>query len=182
MQRVVITSSTGAVLTEDVAPRTFNEENWNEQSVKEVEIKGSNAAQADIYRASKTLAERAAWKFVEVNKDKIKFDLVVFNPPYVWGPTLHGVRLPEELNLSMLAWYNTIVKGSEQFVTIRSVHTAVCARKSNSHNRCSSSWVDVRDVGLAHALALQKPEAGGERIIISSGAWNWQDWGTHISA
>ena len=52
----------------------------------------------------------------------------------------------------------------------------------NSHDSRSSSWVDVRDVGLAHLLALQKQEAGGERIIISSGAWTWQDWGTHICA
>ena len=42
---------------------------------------------------------------------------------------------------------------------------------------CSACWVDVRDVGLAHALALEKPAAGGERMIISSSAYNWQDWG-----
>ena len=41
----------------------------------------------------------------------------------------------------------------------------------------SASWVDVRDLALAHVLALEKPEAGGERIIISSGSWRWQDWG-----
>lgn len=33
----------------------------------------------------------------------------------------------------------------------------------------SESWVDVRDVALAHALALEKPLAGGERIIIAAG-------------
>lgn len=30
-------------------------------------------------------------------------------------------------------------------------------------------WVDVRDVAEAHALALEKEAAGGERIIISKG-------------
>ena len=132
MQRVVFTSSTAAVLSADVVPRTFNEENWNEQSIKEVETKGSNAVQADMYRASKTLAERAAWKFVEVHKDKIKFDLVVLNPPFVWGPTLHEVRRPAELNFSVLDWYNTIVKGTmtpEQLVTIKCV-CSVCAPES----------------------------------------------------
>ena len=43
-----------------------------------------------------------------------------------------------------------------------------------------SEWIDVRDVALAHVLALQKEEAGGERIIISSGKWVWQDWGKLI--
>ena len=46
----------------------------------------------------------------------------------------------------------------------------------------SQSWIDVRDVALAHVLALQKEEAGGERIIVSSGKWVWQDWGTSHSA
>ena len=31
----------------------------------------------------------------------------------------------------------------------------------------SNDFVDVRDVALAHVLALETPEAGGERIIVS---------------
>lgn len=42
---------------------------------------------------------------------------------------------------------------------------------------CRSSYVDVRDLALAHALALTKPEAGGERIIVSASVYKWQDWG-----
>ena len=34
----------------------------------------------------------------------------------------------------------------------------------------SYSWVDVRDTALAHVLALEKDEAGGQRIITSAGA------------
>ena len=34
----------------------------------------------------------------------------------------------------------------------------------------SNAWVDVRDVALAHVLALKKPDAGGERIVVCSGA------------
>lgn len=43
---------------------------------------------------------------------------------------------------------------------------------------CRSSFIDVRDLGLAHVLALEKEAAGGERVITSSGPYNWQDWGT----
>jgi nucleoside-diphosphate-sugar epimerase len=41
------------------------------------------------------------------------------------------------------------------------------------------AWVDVRDVGTAHLLALQMPEAAGERFIINSGGFIWQDWSAY---
>lgn len=31
----------------------------------------------------------------------------------------------------------------------------------------SSCWLDVRDVGIGHAHALQKPDVGGRRIVLS---------------
>ncbi len=40
-----------------------------------------------------------------------------------------------------------------------------------------SSWIDVRDLGLAHALAVKTPEAGGERIIVSQSVFKLQDFG-----
>ena len=39
-------------------------------------------------------------------------------------------------------------------------------------------WIDVRDLAEGHARALEIPEAGGERFILSSGLWIWQDWRT----
>ncbi|PIL27362.1 hypothetical protein GSI_10509 [Ganoderma sinense ZZ0214-1] len=38
-----------------------------------------------------------------------------------------------------------------------------------------TSWVDVRDVAEAHALAFIEPAVGGERIIVSAHAFKWQD-------
>lgn len=40
------------------SPKKFSELDWNEQSIKEVEEKGKEAASIHQYRASKTLAER----------------------------------------------------------------------------------------------------------------------------
>ena len=37
-------------------------------------------------------------------------------------------------------------------------------------------WVDVRDIALAHALAIQKEAAGGERIIVSGGPYKFPEW------
>ena len=74
---------------------------WNEVSVRTVEEQGKDALPVEKYRTSKTLAERAAWKFVEENKDSITFDLVALNPPFVFGPVLHEVTDAEKLNSSM---------------------------------------------------------------------------------
>lgn len=161
LKRIVVTSSVAAVLTVLPNPPVFTEEDWNEQAEKEVEEKGVDAQPANKYRASKTLAERAAWKFMETNKGKVGFDLVVINPPMVFGPLLHEVGSPDKLNTSMADWYRTVIKGmrtDEELFTI------------------STSWVDVRDLADAHTLALQKEEASGQRIIISAEKYVWQAW------
>ncbi|GJE86708.1 aldehyde reductase [Phanerochaete sordida] len=161
VKRVVVTASCASVITAQPTPRTFSEADWNELSPRMCEERGADASNTDMYRASKTLAERAAWRFAEENKDKLRFDVAVLNPPFVWGPFIHEVDKPENLNQSMLDWYDTVVKGTRPEEQLTSV---------------SSCFVDVRDLGLAHTLALEKEEAGGERIIVSSGQWNWQDW------
>jgi nucleoside-diphosphate-sugar epimerase len=42
-------------------------------------------------------------------------------------------------------------------------------------------WIDVRDVALMHKLALEKPEAAGQRVIANAGAFKWQDFRTFVS-
>lgn len=113
VKRVVITSSTAAVFYPVTEARVFDETDWNEASIREVETLGAGAAPSAMYRASKTLAERAAWKFVENNKGKLNWDLAVVNPPFVYGPVLHEVSSPESLNTSMLEWYDVVVKKSK---------------------------------------------------------------------
>jgi hypothetical protein len=43
----------------------------------------------EAYRASKTLAERAAWEFVETHQPA--WDLTTINPPFVYGPIIQEV-------------------------------------------------------------------------------------------
>jgi len=165
IKRIVITSSTAAVLHPNVGPKIYTEADWNEGSIKTVEALGVEAPQMEKYRASKALAEKAAWDFVEKNKDAIGWDLVTLNPPYVFGPTIHEVSSSAtSLNYTAFEWYNTIV------------HETMDGKSLEALKTTGSCWIDVRDVGLAHALALEKEEAGGERILITAGAWVWQDW------
>ena len=85
----------------------------------------------------------------------------------VFGPVLHEVASPESLNTSVKDFYFSIVKHSktpEQLAAFQ------------------GSWVDVRDLADAHVKAIEVPNAGGQRFIISSGNFIWQDWCTCILA
>ena len=49
------------------------------------------------YRASKVMAEKASWKFVEDND--VSFDLVTINPPMIIGPWLPHYRRNNESSM-----------------------------------------------------------------------------------
>ena len=65
MQRIVITSSSSAVLSPVSKPIVFSEQDWNLSSIKEVQEKGDKWPPYTLYRASKTrtLAEKGAFCF-----------------------------------------------------------------------------------------------------------------------
>lgn len=44
----------------------------------------------------------------------------------------------------------------------------------------SSAWVDVRDLALAHTLALQKEDAGGKRLLVCAGSCILQDFSADL--
>ncbi|THH17591.1 hypothetical protein EW146_g3264 [Bondarzewia mesenterica] len=160
VKRIVVTSSCAAVIKPSATPAVWDETSWNEPAIEEVKEKGRNAQLISMYRASKTLAEKAAWEFVEKNKSSIGWDLVVLNPPFVFGPPIHEVQSLSSLNTSMQEFFNAVVKGTKDNKTLQTV---------------GSAWVDVRDLGLAQVLAGEKEEAGGERIIVSAGPYYWQE-------
>ncbi|KAJ7490816.1 D-lactaldehyde dehydrogenase [Mycena latifolia] len=157
VKRVVVTSSTVAVMNLSTEPQVLDELSWNDDAVRDVEEKGRASAARVKYGASKTLAERAAWDFVKQHRSEIGWDLSVMNPPLVVGPVIHAVLSPEALNTSSIWMYNTFTKPKGPTLP-------------------SMSWVDVRDLALAHVRALQTEEAGGERFLISAGEFAWQDW------
>ncbi|OSD07835.1 NAD(P)-binding protein [Trametes coccinea BRFM310] len=161
VKRIVITSSCAAVITPSEEPRVFDESDWNELSLQEVTEKGRAASGHMKYCASKVLAERAAWEFYERNKSAVSWDLVVLNPPWVFGPSIHELYTPEDLNESLHIWYLNVVEG-------------VLGNEALVNN--GSCYADVRDIALAHLLALQKTGLSGKRIIISAGTWKWQDF------
>ncbi|KIK63983.1 hypothetical protein GYMLUDRAFT_40198 [Collybiopsis luxurians FD-317 M1] len=164
VKRVIVTSSTAAILSILPERKVFTETDWNEQAIEEVKQQGKNASQFAKYRASKTLAEKAAWEFYNTNKASISWDLVVLNPPYVFGPVIHDISSPSALGTSAADWYNAVVRPDSGGKSLESLATG------------GGGFVDVRDIALAHVLALQKEKAGGERLIISQGEFVFQDF------
>ncbi|CDZ96967.1 d-lactaldehyde dehydrogenase [Phaffia rhodozyma] len=157
VKRVVVTSSVAAVAGDKTAPYTYTEDDWNDVSIKIVEEKGKDADGGHKYRASKTLAEKAAWDYSKENN--VSYGLSTINPPFVFGPILHQVDKPESLNTSVANFYG-ILKGS---------------KKEEDLPGPFGNWIDVREVALAHVKALTVPEAVGERFIISAGPFCIQD-------
>ncbi|KDQ29970.1 hypothetical protein PLEOSDRAFT_24631 [Pleurotus ostreatus PC15] len=166
LKRVVITSSGAAVLELLPEPKVFSELDWNHQAVRLVEEQGRSAANMTKYRASKVLAETAAWEFAKAHKGEISWDITVIIPPYVFGPVIHEVASREALNTSSAHLLDLLLTPS----------TSPNAMSTEALTTTGSSWIDVRDLAEAHTRALERAEAGGERIIVCVEPFVWQDW------
>ncbi|KAF8553162.1 hypothetical protein OG21DRAFT_1510555 [Imleria badia] len=157
VKRVVITSSGAAVFRHNPNPTTFTEADWNNQYGLEIlekyedEGRKNEGPNMEKYRASKTLAERSAWDFVNSPENKPRI-----NYSQVFGAN-HTLKSPRQLlNTSAALFYNYVAYGAKAAGNDFLANTGVC-------------WTNVRDVAEAHALALEKETAGGERIIVSAG-------------
>ncbi|KAI0690650.1 NAD(P)-binding protein [Cerioporus squamosus] len=183
LRRFVITSSAGAMNTPSAEMVSVSEADWNEGAIAEIEEKGAEASPLGKYCLSKTLAERTAWDFWNKHKGEVGWDLVSLNPPYVFGPVLHEADKPEKLNQSMRWWYGAVVGGAVDNESLANVgcvepfcHVWDLMLTYRSSLLLRVAWLDVRDMGEAHALALTTPEASGERILISAGPFKLQDF------
>lgn len=105
------------------------------------------AQKNDHYRLSKTLAERAAWDFMKEQGGAT--ELVTILPSAVFGPVLSMDGL-----------------GSVQFI-----QRLIDGRLPRIPN-VGLMVVDVRDVAMAHVLAMTAPGAAGERFI-AGGDFMW---------
>jgi len=150
IKRVVITSSFASIVNPYDPVYTFTEKDWNEFSPKEVEKKGKDVEPSQAYRASKTLAERAAWDFLE--KEKPSFDICTANPPLIFGPIIHQVSSPDKLNTSVNNFYQFLIGKKD----------------AEAATAGFGSMVDVRDVARIHIDCLVTEKAGNERFSVSN--------------
>ena len=135
VKRVVMTSSFAAIgygiPTRDSA---FTEEDWT----------NPDGGGVSAYAKSKTLAERAAWDFIE--REGAGLELSVVNPVGVFGPVL-GQDFSTSIQL-----VKRLLDGAMPGIP-----------------RVAFGIVDVRDVADLHVRAMTGPAAAGERFLAMAG-------------
>jgi nucleoside-diphosphate-sugar epimerase len=128
------------VLTSSVAAVAFGH-GPGDKKVR-TEADWSNPDRCEAYQKSKTLAERAAWDLVKSLPAGRRFELAVINPGFVLGPLL-----------------------SSDPGTSGEVVRKLMVREMPACPRIGFATVDVRDIALAHRLAMERPQAPGNRFI-----------------
>ena len=132
VKKVVLTSSVAAIFETMETKSYYDETDWSDPDNPAI----------SHYSKSKTLAERAAWDYVE--KENHPFELAVINPALVIGPSLSGDLGESNKAIVMVATGKMPVAVPLQF-----------------------GYVDVRDVATAHILAMQNPASNGERFALA---------------
>jgi nucleoside-diphosphate-sugar epimerase len=107
----------------------------------EAQFNTTSSATHQPYSYSKVLAEKEAWKIAQTQN---QWKLVVINPSFVMGPSLANTSDSESLN-----FMKDILKGKFFF----------------GAPDLTFGFVDVRDVALAHILALENESAEGRHIL-----------------
>ena len=133
VKKVVLTSSVAAIFETMETKSFYDETDWSDPENPAI----------SHYSKSKTLAEKAAWEFVET--ENYPFELAVINPALVIGPSLSGDLGESNKAIVMVATGKMPVAVPLQF-----------------------GYVDVRDVAAAHILAMQNPASNGERFALAA--------------
>ncbi|MEK6753200.1 MAG: aldehyde reductase [Chloroflexota bacterium] len=135
VKRVVQVSSNAAISSgHEGENKTFTEADW------------TNLDKVGAYPKSKTLAERAAWGFINSAENINKMELATINPPLILGP------VPNKNFRTSVELIRTYMLGQVPGV-----------------GRIKMGIVDVRDVAAAIILAMKTPEAAGNRFLCSGG-------------
>lgn len=185
VRRVVVTGSFASVIfafdhTKETE-RAYCEDDWNQVSTAD------HPDPMHWYRASKILAERACWDFVE--KQKPQFDLVVVNPPMIVGPWLEGYARPNESSMilkefltggSATVWFGMDKEGHLEGLSCPCSLASLVTGEKTEVMIGGVGWVDVRDVAKAHIAALENPKAAG-RYLISSESLSFLEVGKKVA-
>jgi nucleoside-diphosphate-sugar epimerase len=140
VSRVVMTSSVVAVSYGHVydSSKVFDENDWSRTD-----------ADIGAYPKSKTLAERAAWDFVNGLEGDDRLELAVINPGMIFGPVLDN-----------------------HYSTSGEVVRKLMRREYPGCPKLYIPAVDVRDVAAAHISAMTNPGADGKRFCcVAQCAW-----------
>jgi dihydroflavonol-4-reductase len=109
-----------------------------------------NKQDSTPYFRSKTIAEQAAWDFI--TQDKSGLELVTICPGAILGPVLE-----------------------QDFGTSANIVIKTMDGSSPAIPQIGFDMIDVRSVAEMHVLAMEAPEAKGERFICSGGFMSFKE-------
>jgi len=143
IKRVVLVSSVAAVISgHERENRVFTESDWTDIAKTKY-----------AYAKSKTLAERAAWEFVQSAENRNGMELVSVNPSNVFGPVLNN------RHHTSTEWFSTLLRHEIPGLT-----------------RTQLNLVDVRDVVEMIEKAMITPGAAGKRFIANGASIPLQEF------
>lgn len=132
VKRLVLTASTMTMMG-SMKNGTFGPADWTD----------TNAANTSAYTKSKTLAERAAWDFIENQSDENQMEMVSLHPGGVFGPPLGNTITGQAMTM-----INRMIQGKVPMMP-----------------NIAIPMIDVRDVANLHVQAMMTPNASGKRIV-----------------
>ncbi|AXT50759.1 aldehyde reductase [Aquimarina sp. BL5] len=144
LRRVVLTSSSGAIVygkEKSKRKGIFDENDWTDIT---------NIKDSTPYFRSKTIAEKAAWDFIE--NDKSGLELTTICPGAILGPILE-----------------------KDFGTSANIVIKAMDGSSPAIPKIGFDMVDVRSVADLHIRAMEVPEAAGERFVGSAGFLTFEE-------
>ncbi|KAN0039623.1 hypothetical protein ACTA71_007424 [Dictyostelium dimigraforme] len=138
IKKIILTSSSAAIVDLEKKKPIYNENDWNDSSSKT----------KNAYNYSKFLSEKCAWEFKSKFSKDINYELISINPAFVIGPT--DFR-PNQLNQSMQLFRDALLGIAEPAVSNRYM-----------------GWIDLRNVVESHINALEsKDNLDYQRYLMS---------------
>ncbi|CAK3972479.1 aldehyde reductase [Lecanosticta acicola] len=161
VKRVVYTSSQAAVRSSTETPLVVSQDTWNDQAIQMTSDRSQLTSidefmqGAVVYAASKTLAEKTCFEFVE--REKPHFVLNTVCPNYNTGPSIHPTQPASSSGLLKLAFLGD--PRPLGFLTMMG----------------GLNYIDVRDDASLHLAAAIFDDVKNERIWGMAGEFNYND-------
>lgn len=144
VKRVVMVSALGTITygkTKEELSRVFDEDDWTDES---------NLKDTTAYYRSKTIAEKAAWDFLEEEQSKLEFTTIC--PAAILGPVIDNDY------------------GTSANIIIGLLNGSLPALP-----KIEFDIVDVRSVADLLIKAMEMPQAANNRYIASAGHYNYKE-------
>jgi nucleoside-diphosphate-sugar epimerase len=158
IKRIVITSSFAAVNDRSKGMRAgyvYTEKDWAPFTYEEAAVAKNDPGK--VYCASKLLAEKAAYDFIE--KQKPTFTIATICEPMVYGPRTDNLKSTDDLNTSNAQIWKLVTSGKDAEIP-----------------EVRLPWeIDVRDVAFTHVAALEHQTKTNERYLIAAQSFSNQE-------